>query len=87
MALTQSVHDAELGADQPLSPVLPPSARARTCTTVPVVRPIRRTVRDCAENLTLVHTPALSICTSKPIALVIGVRCTASCVEMSLSMR
>jgi len=31
----------EPGMDQALWPVLPPSARARTCCTVPVVRPVR----------------------------------------------
>jgi hypothetical protein len=31
----------ELGTDHGLSPVLPPNARARACTTWPVVRPVK----------------------------------------------
>ncbi len=46
----------ELGTDYGLSPVLPPSARARACTVVPVTRPNRMMLRACDENLTVVHT-------------------------------
>jgi hypothetical protein len=55
----------ELGTDQSLSPVLPPNARARTCTTESVVRPIRMMVRACGENLTVVQSvPFGLVCTS-----------------------
>jgi len=55
----------DTGSDHWLASVLPPSARARTCSVVPVVRPVNAMVRAWVENLTVVQfVPSGLVCTS-----------------------